>query len=191
MLVGSMEHPRPMLPSQYSSSGYGYDHQNGGSSHSRPPLRESTGNAQHLNLGGLDMSSTSTTTTSGAAATALVHSSSSRQAPSLGIFSPSLPPSIPTPVVPSQAGPDYGGGNGGGRAGGFRLRADQLRLARRPRHDINPIYFAPEFRPYRDKQDQKDPSEKQIWPRVLEDAFLDCESMLILKYLTWRWAIGS
>ncbi|KAL2755064.1 hypothetical protein ACRALDRAFT_1082625 [Sodiomyces alcalophilus JCM 7366] len=181
MLIGSMEHPRPMLPSQHPSSAYGYDHQGGVSSHSRPPLRQSTGNAQHLNVGALDMSSASTTATTGAAVTSLVPSSSNRQAPSLGIFSPSLPPSIPTPVVPSQAGPDYCGGSGSGRVGGFGLRADQLRLARRPRHDINPIYFAPEFRPYRDKQDQKDPNEKQIWPRVLEDAFLD--SLLIIPHM--------
>ncbi|ROT42269.1 hypothetical protein SODALDRAFT_266521 [Sodiomyces alkalinus F11] len=158
-----MEHHRPVLPSQHPSSTYGYDHHQGGgpsSSHSRPPLRESTGNAQHLSV---------------------VLSSSCRQAPSLGIYSPSLPPSIPTPVVPSQAGPQYCGGSGSGRMSGFRSRADQLRLARRPRHDINPIYFAPEFRPYRDKQDQKDPNEKQIWPRVLEDAFLD--SLLIIPHM--------
>ena len=89
------------------------------------------------------------------------------------MFSPSLPPSIATPVVPSQAGAIYR--NGGIMASGMRTRMDPLRMSRRARPDINPIYFAPEFRPYRDKQDQKDPNEKQIWPRVLEDAFLDCK----------------
>jgi transcriptional enhancer factor len=83
---------------------------------------------------------------------------------------------MPTPVVPSQAGAIYRGG----MMGGMRSRVDPLRLSRRARPDINPIYFAPEFRPYRDKQDQKDPNEKQIWPRVLEDAFLDCEFRLFL-----------
>lgn len=142
------------------SPAYGYEQT---SRRSRQPLRDTTGNAQHF--GGL-VSSASTSSLPTVAS-----QSSCRQAPSLGLFSPSLPPSIPTPVVPSQAGAIYRGG-----MGGMRSRSDHLTFTRRSRHDINPIYFASEFRPYRDKQDQKDPNEKQIWPRVLEDAFLDCKS---------------
>lgn len=144
-----MEHPRPVLPSQrYSPSPvYSYDSRRCTPT-GRRPLRESTGNAQPgSHLGSL--------------------ASSCRNSP-LGLFSPGLT-NIPTPpVVPSQAGAAY-------RSGSSLRRPDALHLARRGRHDINPIYFAPEFRPYRDKQDQKDPNEKQIWPRVLEDAFLDCK----------------
>ncbi|KAJ3956513.1 hypothetical protein N0V92_006952 [Colletotrichum tropicale] len=151
-----MEHPRPVLPSQrYSPSPvYSYDSRRCTPT-GRQPLRESTGNAQTgSHLGSL--------------------ASSCRNSP-LGLFSPGLT-NIPTPpVVPSQAGASY-------RSSGSLRRPDALHLAaRRGRHDINPIYYAPEFRPYRDKQDQKDPNEKQIWPRVLEDAFLD--SLLIIPHM--------
>ncbi|CRK21097.1 hypothetical protein BN1708_003434 [Verticillium longisporum] len=176
-----MEQPRPMMPSPV----YGYEHPGSNtntSSHgshgrrpqhslSRQPLRDTTGNAQHITngLGSLSQAAAA---------------SSCRQVPTLGLFSPSLPPSIPTPVVPSQAGSIFRNGGMGmaGMAGmGMKTRAEHLRLARRSRQDINPIYFTPEFRPYRDKQDQKDPNEKQIWPRVLEDAFLD--SLLIIPHM--------
>ncbi|KAK1968230.1 hypothetical protein LY78DRAFT_446500 [Colletotrichum sublineola] len=151
-----MEHPRPMLPSQrYSPSPvYSYDSRRCTPT-GRQPLKESNGNAQPAgsHLGSL--------------------ASSCRNSP-LGLFSPSLT-SIPTPpIVPSQAGTSY-------RTSGSLRRPDALHMARRTRPDINPIYFAPEFRPYRDKQDQKDPNEKQIWPRVLEDAFLD--SLLIIPHM--------
>ncbi|EEY17661.1 conserved hypothetical protein [Verticillium alfalfae VaMs.102] len=176
-----MEQPRPMMPSPV----YGYEHPGSNtntSSHgghgrrpqhslSRQPLRDTTGNAQHITNGLGSLSQTAAP-------------SSCRPVPTLGLFSPSLPPSIPTPVVPSQAGSIFrnGGMGMGGMAGmGMKTRAEHLRLARRSRQDINPIYFTPEFRPYRDKQDQKDPNEKQIWPRVLEDAFLD--SLLIIPHM--------
>ncbi|KAI3555907.1 hypothetical protein CABS01_09297 [Colletotrichum abscissum] len=151
-----MEHPRPVLPSQrYSPSPvYSYDSRRCTPT-GRQPLRESTGNVQSAgsHLGSL--------------------ASSCRNSP-LGLFSPSLT-SIPTPpIVPSQAGSTY-------RSSNSLRRPDALHMARRARHDINPIYYAPEFRPYRDKQDQKDPNEKQIWPRVLEDAFLD--SLLIIPHM--------
>jgi len=151
-----MEHPRPMLPSQrYSPSPvYSYDSRRCTPT-GRQPLKESNGNAQPAgsHLGSL--------------------ASSCRNSP-LGLFSPSLT-GIPTPpIVPSQAGADY-------RTSGSMRRPDALHMARRARPDINPIYYAPEFRPYRDKQDQKDPNEKQIWPRVLEDAFLD--SLLIIPHM--------
>ncbi|KAF6820729.1 transcription factor [Colletotrichum sojae] len=149
-----MEHPRPVLPSQrYSPSPvYSYDSRRGTPT-GRQPLRESTGNAQSgSHLGSL--------------------ASSCRNSP-LGLFSPGLT-NIPTPpIVPSQAGAAY-------RSSSSLRRTDALHL-RRGRPDINPIYYAPEFRPYRDKQDQKDPNEKQIWPRVLEDAFLD--SLLIIPHM--------
>ncbi|TEA22500.1 Conidiophore development regulator abaA [Colletotrichum sidae] len=151
-----MEHPRPVLPSQrYSPSPvYSYDSRRCTPT-GRQPLRESTGNVQPgSHLGSL--------------------ASSCRNSP-LSLFSPSLT-SMPTPpVVPSQAGSTYRG------VGSTLRRPDNSLLARRGRHDINPIYYASEFRPYRDKQDQKDPNEKQIWPRVLEDAFLD--SLLIIPHM--------
>ncbi|OLN84384.1 Regulatory protein abaA [Colletotrichum chlorophyti] len=153
-----MEHPRPMLPSQrYSPSPvYSYDSRRCTPT-GRQPLRESNGNAQPTasHLGSL--------------------ASSCRNSP-LGLFSPGLT-NIPTPpIVPSQTGASYRS-----HSSSSLRRTDALQLARRGRHDINPIYFAPEFRPYRDKQDQKDPNEKQIWPRVLEDAFLD--SLLIIPHM--------
>ncbi|CAK7269526.1 hypothetical protein SEPCBS57363_003644 [Sporothrix epigloea] len=39
--------------------------------------------------------------------------------------------------------------------------------------DINPIYLSPQFQAYRKKQGEKDDKTEQIWPDVLEDAFLD------------------
>ncbi|CAK7268529.1 hypothetical protein SEPCBS119000_003108 [Sporothrix epigloea] len=39
--------------------------------------------------------------------------------------------------------------------------------------DINPIYLSPQFQAYRKKQGEKDDKAEQIWPDVLEDAFLD------------------
>ncbi|CRK15021.1 hypothetical protein BN1723_002183 [Verticillium longisporum] len=126
-----MEQPRPMMPSPV----YGYEHPGSNtntSSHgshgrrpqhslSRQPLRDTTGNAQHIpnGLGSLSQAAAA---------------SSCRPVPTLGLFSPSLPPSIPTPVVPSQAGSIFrnGGMGMGGMAGmGMKTRAEHLRLARR------------------------------------------------------------
>lgn len=43
----------------------------------------------------------------------------------------------------------------------------------RGRVSINPLLNAPGFQNYRKKQDEKEDREDQIWPQVLEDAFLD------------------
>lgn len=54
-------------------------------------------------------------------------------------------------------------------------RRQNQRLQRRIQQTVNPIYLNPQFRTYREKQDQKrneDPRE-QKWPAMLEDAFLD------------------
>lgn len=70
-------------------------------------------------------------------------------------------------------------GNGGGPATGsaagvsstpsLRLRRYHELLQKRNR---NPIYDCPEFAQYRLKQKDKD---RQVWPDVLENAFLDGE----------------
>ena len=39
--------------------------------------------------------------------------------------------------------------------------------------NVNPIYASPQFQAYRKKQGEKDDKTEQIWPDVLEDAFLD------------------
>ncbi|EFX06178.1 transcription factor [Grosmannia clavigera kw1407] len=39
--------------------------------------------------------------------------------------------------------------------------------------NVNPIYLSPQFQAYRKKQTEKDDKTEQIWPDVLEDAFLD------------------
>ena len=139
-----MDLAHQVLPSQrYSPSrAYSYDARHEVSS-IRQPLRESTGNAQHQSLGSLDLCSQGLT----------------------GI--PTLPSSIPTPpIVPTQSlGSPYGSA-----ASGLRLRRQQLRVQKRSRRGVNPIYLSPEFKQYRLRQAEKD---AQIWPDVLEEAFLD------------------
>ena len=111
----------------------------------RQPLRESAGNSQ---------------SSQGFSALSLCHGGE------LGL-SPPLPPAIPTPILPSQVSGSSFGSSFNSR------RHHQSRLQRKHRTNINPIYLSPQFRQYRDKQDQKEKDEEQKWPPVLEDAFLD------------------
>lgn len=49
----------------------------------------------------------------------------------------------------------------------------QVAAAAQNNADVNPIYLSPQFQAYRKKQGEKDDKTEQIWPDVLEDAFLD------------------
>jgi transcriptional enhancer factor len=54
----------------------------------------------------------------------------------------------------------------------------QGRFRRRPRNEVNPLYFWPAFRQYRNRQAHKDTQKDKggVWRRPeLEDAFVDCE----------------
>jgi hypothetical protein len=51
--------------------------------------------------------------------------------------------------------------------------------------NINPLYlWSPHFVNYRNKQRQKQPTEKKVWPQFLEDAFVDGEYIYI--YIRFR-----
>ncbi len=80
-----------------------------------------------------------------------------------GLTPPSSTPA--PPVVPTQSLDSHYG-----VAGSLRQQ-----LQRRQRHGINPIYLSPQFQAYRKKQAEKNGKTAQIWPDVLEDAFLDGE----------------
>lgn len=144
----NMELPRPVLPSQRypSASDYPSYEKTRGVASTRQPLGESSGNAQHHNLG---------------AALTLCSQGMSALSP--------LPPAIPAPpIVPTQAiSSAYG------TSANLRLRRQQLQMQRQKRQSINPIYLSPQFHTYRKKQAEKDDKTSQVWPDVLEDAFLD------------------
>lgn len=53
---------------------------------------------------------------------------------------------------------------------------------------INPIYNTQQFCDYREKQTQKDSKELQVWPDVLEDAFLDGKPLNLLIPRRRIWA---
>jgi transcriptional enhancer factor len=84
-------------------------------------------------------------------------------------LSPSMPASIPAPMVPSQSFDCL-----------YRIqtpRHQQPRHQRRSRAGINPLYFWPAFRQYRNRQAHKDTQKDKggVWRRPeLEDAFVDC-----------------
>lgn len=87
-------------------------------------------------------------------------------------LSPSMPPTIPAPMVPSQSFDCL-----------YRLQTprNQPRFQRRARNDVNPLYFWPAFRQYRNRQAHKDTQKDKggVWRRPeLEDAFVDCKSSL-------------
>ena len=118
----------------------------------RVPLRESTGNAQAHNFNGMV---------------------SCYQSPVA--MSPSMqqPPAIQAPMVPSQSFDCL-----------YRVptprqpQPPQQRYQRKPRADINPLYFWPAFRQYRNRQAHKDTQKDKggVWRRPeLEDAFVDCK----------------
>ncbi|ROW18424.1 hypothetical protein VPNG_00466 [Cytospora leucostoma] len=98
--------------------------------------------------------------------------------PSISILTgsdPYLPP-IP-PILPTQS--LHGGSAAAAAAGSsaLRLRRHHLSVQRQSRHSLkNPIYLSNEFCQYRMKQKDK---EKQVWPDVLEDAFLDALLLIV------------
>lgn len=140
----------PILPGQCypPSTDFTVDNYHGGSSGTRQPLQESTGNAQLSGFG----------------------RPYSRRPTPLAHMSPSIvtPVIVPTQSLGSSYVPQvYARQNG----------HHQLQLhARRRRPDINPLWlYCQPFQTYRKKQDEKDDKSGQKWPQVLEDAFLDGE----------------
>lgn len=87
-------------------------------------------------------------------------------------ISPSVPASLPAPMIPSQSFECL-----------YRVPTprNQPRFQqRRPRNGVNPLYFWPAFRQYRNRQAHKDTQKDKggVWRRPeLEDAFVDCEYM--------------
>ncbi|KUI58666.1 Regulatory protein abaA [Cytospora mali] len=140
----------------------------------REPLQESTGNAQHqYPHGQRPLPSLSSTTSCSPALSSTLSSSS------LGPLAP-IPAPIP-PILPTQSlgSTHHGGGSGAAGAGtsALRLRRHHLSMQRQSRHSLkNPIYLSNEFCQYRMKQKDK---EKQVWPDVLEDAFLDALLLIV------------
>ncbi|ROV99377.1 hypothetical protein VSDG_03853 [Cytospora chrysosperma] len=139
----------------------------------REPLQESTGNAQHqFPHGQRPLPSLSSTTSCSQALSNTLSSSS------LGPLAP-IPASIP-PILPTQSlGSTHHGGSAAAAAGmsALRLRRHHLSMQRQSRHSLkNPIYLSNEFCQYRMKQKDK---EKQVWPDVLEDAFLDALLLIV------------
>jgi transcriptional enhancer factor len=139
------QHTTTLSSQKFSpSSDFTYDRRKS-TFNTRQPLGESTGNAKsHQEL-----------------PLALC-----QQSPSTRALSSSMAHTVPAPVLLSQ---EYGAGYGGG----LRARRESIRLQRRPRYGINPIYLSPQFIQYRDKQEGKDDKDAHVWPPVLEDAFLD------------------
>lgn len=166
--MASLYPPRPMLSSQrYQQPAQDYvdatrrnsapqpQPQQAQSSTGRVPLRESNGNAQAHNFNGMI---------------------SCYQSPVA--ISPSMqqvPPTLQAPMVPSQSFDCL-----------YRVPTprqpqpqSQQRYQRKPRADINPLYFWPAFRQYRNRQAHKDTQKDKggVWRRPeLEDAFVDCKS---------------
>jgi len=83
-------------------------------------------------------------------------------------LSPDVASAIPAAAIPPQLlGPGFGRPGAGLEHGQHLQRVSDGTK-------INPIYFNPLFRQYREKQEQKTADDpRQKWPRVLEDAFLD------------------
>lgn len=166
MSSSSLYHPRPVLSSQRFSPAPDYiDTRRSFHADGRLPLRESTGNSQQQqshngfnSLVGCYQSPVS--------------------------LSPSMQPNVPpAPIVPSQS---------------FDcLRRLQTATPRqhhsppphpryhqrgKPRNTINPLYFWPAFRQYRNRQAHKDTQKDKggVWRRPeLEDAFVDCKWTII------------
>ncbi|EAA35779.2 hypothetical protein GE21DRAFT_801 [Neurospora crassa] len=133
----------------------------------RPPLRESTGNAQyhHFQQQHEEQQRRQQQQQQQQQLGALVRSTFAHHQLSI----PS-PPVVPTQSASSAYGtPEFLG----------LQQRHQMQLRRRE-HAINPIYLSPQFLSYRKKQASKSKEEKsdQKWPDVLEDAFLD--AMLLI-----------
>lgn len=147
----------------------------------RPPLRESNGNASQ--------SPTATTPGTAGGFSGLV---SCYQSPVASTTTPTmLPPHgqpQQPPMVPSQsfdclqrmpAGVAARGipqGPGAPRYGHHQHHHHHQHHQRKPRHAVNPLYFWPAFRQYRNRQAHKDTQKDKggVWRRPeLEDAFVD------------------
>lgn len=153
--MSSLYQPRPVPSSQRYSPAPDYiDARRASVQTGRIPLRESTGNAQAHNFNGI---------------------LSCYQSPVALSPSPSMQSGIQGPMVPSQS---FDG------LYSNRLqphsRHPQPRFPRRaPRNSVNPLYFWPAFRQYRNRQAHKDTQKDKggVWRRPeLEDAFVDCMS---------------
>ncbi|KAI9171748.1 Conidiophore development regulator abaA [Paramyrothecium foliicola] len=93
-------------------------------------------------------------------------------------LSPSMPASLPAPMVPSQSFECL-----------YRVQTprQQPRFQRRSRHGMNPLYYWPAFRQYRNRQAHKDTQKDKggVWRRPeLEDAFVD--SVLLMPHMGRR-----
>ncbi|KAJ4315541.1 hypothetical protein N0V84_008304 [Fusarium piperis] len=94
-------------------------------------------------------------------------------------ISPSVPQSLPAPMVPSQSFDCL-----------YRVptpRNQPRGFQRRPRGGVNPLYFWPAFRQYRNRQAHKDTQKDKggVWRRPeLEDAFVD--SVLLMPHMGRR-----
>ncbi|KAI8684706.1 Conidiophore development regulator abaA [Fusarium keratoplasticum] len=94
-------------------------------------------------------------------------------------ISPSVPHSLPAPMVPSQSFDCL-----------YRVptpRNQPRGFQRRPRSGVNPLYFWPAFRQYRNRQAHKDTQKDKggVWRRPeLEDAFVD--SVLLMPHMGRR-----
>lgn len=168
MSSSSLYQPRPILThshSQPANTDYRPYHPDA----SRLPLRESTGNtAIHTQQPNYHQVPASCTYPSPAGILS----------PASSMHQQQLPPPPSSAVVPSQsfdclrglhtsrpspASRGYGGGSSTKRRGG---------------QGINPLYFWPQFRQYRNRQAHKDTQKDKggVWRRPeLEDAFVDCK----------------
>ncbi len=144
-----------VLPSQCHplQSQYGASEGRHGRVNSRQPLAESSGNAQHIQLG------------------SLVRPSYSQH---LDLLSPMTTSMVAPPIIPTQTlGSSYGPPPVYTRLQErHQIQLQQAR--RRQRTDVNPLWlYWQQFQTYRKKQDEKDDKSSQKWPQELEDGFLD------------------
>lgn len=90
----------------------------------------------------------------------------------------SLPPTIPPHIVPSQSIDVI--------YSRLQTPRHQPRQVRKSRQDINPLYYWPAFKHYRNRQAHKDTQKDKggVWRRPeLEDAFVDCELHLLSSHV--------
>ncbi|KYK54673.1 hypothetical protein DCS_06633 [Drechmeria coniospora] len=158
-MSSSLYQPRPVLSSQRYSQSPDYVDSRRNSIHGppRPPLRESTGNVQAHNFNGIV---------------------SCYQSPAA--LSPSMTTNIPPPMVPSQSYDCL-----------YRVptprQQPRYQQQRKARNSINPLYWWPAFRQYRNRQAHKDTQKDKggVWRRPeLEDAFVD--SVLLMPHMGRR-----
>jgi len=145
----------PVLPSQCFSPVTDYDLDGRhGSSASRQPLEEATGNAQHNHL------------------RAMVRASSYGQRAE-SVYS--IPPSMPTPPFFPGQSLDFNYGV----SQYSRLQQQQHAQSGRMGLGRNPFWLSPQFQGYRKRQAERDDKSGQKWPEMLEEAFLDGMELLV------------